>query len=118
MRIIRIVAVLLVLLLALIGLGVGTQAQVPVRLRTPYQVPVGMTPAALTASGSVLGLTLKCMCAGQTIYIGSDSSVSASTGWPLYDGDTFSVEVSDAANVWAVASAAGQRLAVLPYRRN
>jgi hypothetical protein len=110
-------AVLLVMVAAL-ATTQRTEAQAPIRLRAPYQVLVGPTAQALTSSGGVLGVTLKAISPGQTIYIGVDNTVSSLTGWPLADGETFTAEVSDASTIWVVASAPSQRVAVLPYRRN
>jgi hypothetical protein len=110
-------ALLLALVLAL-AFTQRTDAQAPVRLRAPYQVVIGTTAQALTSSGGVLGVTLKAISPGQTIYLGTDNTVSSLTGWPLADGETFTVEVSDASTIWVVASAPSQRLAVFPYRRN
>lgn len=91
--------------------------QPPVQLRQPYHVVVDTTAAALTSSGSVRGVVLQAICPGQTIYLGTNSAVSATSGWPLGDKDTLALEVSEANQIWVIATASSQRIVVLPYRR-
>lgn len=88
-----------------------------VRLVAPYRVTVGAAAGQLTASGNVHGLVLKAICPGQTIYVGVSSAVSTATGYPMSDGDTLTLEVRNASDIYAIASAAAQSLAVLPFER-
>lgn len=47
------------------------------------------------------------------IYIGNDNTVSTTTGYPLYDGDTLSMDLTPSDTIYAVSTAPGQVLAVL-----
>jgi hypothetical protein len=89
----------------------------PIRLGAPYRVTVGVAAAVLTASGNVHGVILKAICPGQTIYVGASSAVTTATGYPMTDGETLTLEVRDANQIYAIASAAAQSLAVLPFAR-
>jgi hypothetical protein len=89
----------------------------PVRLVAPYRVTVGAAAAQLTSSGNVHGIVLKAICPGQTIYVGVSSSVTTGTGYPMSDGETLTLEVRNASDVYAIASAAAQSVAVLPFER-
>lgn len=46
------------------------------------------------------------------IYLGKDSTVTTATGFPLAAGDVLTLDVDNANRVWAIASDAGQDLAV------
>jgi hypothetical protein len=88
-----------------------------VRLVAPYRVTVGAAAVQLTASGNVHGIVLKAICPGQTIYVGVSSSVTTATGYPLSDGETLTLEVQNANQIYAIASAAAQSVAILPFER-
>jgi hypothetical protein len=96
---------------------VTAQVRNPVRLVAPYRVTVGAAAVQLTSSGNVHGFVLKAICPGQTIYVGVASTVTTATGYPLVDGETLTLEVRNANEVYAIASAASQSVAVLPYSR-
>lgn len=89
----------------------------PVRLVEPYRVTVGATAVQVTTSGNVHGIVLKALAPGQTIYIGASSAVTTSTGYPMSDGETLTLEVRNANQLYAIASAAAQSVAVLPFTR-
>jgi len=94
----------------------GTRA--PVRLIAPYRVTVGTSAEQVTDSGNVNGgVVIKAICPGQTIYVGVSSSVTTSTGYPLSDGETLTLEVRNANALYVIASAAAQSVAVLPFSR-
>lgn len=93
----------------------GTRA--PVRVTAPYRVAVGTSAAPLTSSGNVNGgVVIRAICPGQIIYIGV-AGVTTSNGFPLSDGETLTLEVRDANQIYAIASAAAQSVAVLPFSR-
>lgn len=111
---------------ALLGSGVvaasgnlaeAQNPQPPIRLQRPYHVLIGATPINLGTSGSVYGITLKAICPGEIIYIGTDSSVATTDGFPLSDGESLYLEVSNPNQIWAISTASSQRLVVLSYRR-
>jgi hypothetical protein len=88
-----------------------------IRLTAPYRVTVGAAAVQLTASGNVHGVVIKCLCPGQTVYVGTTSGVTTATGYPLVDGETLTLEIRNANQVYAIASAAAQSVAVLPFSR-
>lgn len=88
-----------------------------VRLVAPYRVTVGTSAGQLTSSGNVRGVIIKAICPGQTIYIGTSSAVTTSTGYPLADGDSLTLEIRNASDIYAIASAAAQSVSVLPFGR-
>jgi hypothetical protein len=88
-----------------------------IHLVAPYRVTVGGTAVQLTASGNVHGIVLKALCPGQTMYIGASSAVTTATGYPMSDGETLTLEVANANQIYAIASAAAQSVAVLPFAR-
>lgn len=47
------------------------------------------------------------------IYIGPTNSVTTTTGYPLFAGDTLAMDLTDSNQIWAVADTANQVLAVL-----
>jgi len=92
-------------------------AAAPVRLVAPYRVTVGGTAVQLTSSGNVNGgVVVKAICPGQTMYIGI-SGVTTATGYPLSDGEAVALGVGNANQIYAIASAAAQSVAVLPFSR-
>lgn len=88
------------------------------KLVAPYRVTVGAAAVQLTDSGNVNGgVVVKALCPGQTIYLGTSSAVTTATGYPMSDGDSIILEVRNANEVYAIASAAAQSVAVLPFYR-
>lgn len=75
-------------------------------------VVVGVAAAmAVPARATRQKLTVKNNSPG-TVYIGADGTVSAATGFPLGQGEGFTVEGTSAA-LWAIGSAAGMDMRVL-----
>lgn len=90
----------------------------PVRVTAPYRVTVGGTAVQLTSSGNVNGgVCLKALVPGQTLYLGVSTAVTTSTGWPMSDNESLCLEVINANQIWGIASAAAQSVAVLPFSR-
>jgi hypothetical protein len=96
---------------------VSAQVRNPIHLVAPYRVTVGAAAVQLTTSGNVHGVVIKAICPGQTVYVGVSSSVTTATGYPMADGETLTLEVQNANQVYAIASAATQSVAVLPFER-
>jgi len=73
------------------------------------QVTVGTTAAQL-GPGEIRMVTIRAdkNNAG-TVYVGFDSSVSASTGFPLTPGDTIDIVIDDLGKIWLVADQTGQK---------
>lgn len=96
----------------------AVEAQPPapsIDLVAPYRVEVGVAAVQLTSSGNVNGgVVVKCLCTGQTIFIGASSAVATATGYPLSDREALYLNVRNANQIWAIASGAAQNLAVFP----
>ncbi len=90
----------------------------PIRPVAPTRNTVGATAAQLTSTGNNHGVILKAMCPGHTIYLGTTSAVTTATGYPMSDGETLTLEIANANQLYAIASAASQSLAVLPCSRD
>jgi len=86
------------------------------KINAPYRVTVGVAAVQLTSNGTVHGQLIKALCPGQTIYIGRTSAVTTLTGYPLADMETLTLEVADVSELWAIADAAAQEVAILPYK--
>lgn len=93
-------------------------SRAPVRVVAPYRVAVGVTAVQLTTSGNVNGgVCVKALVPGQTLYLGVSAAVTTATGWPMTDNESLCLEVNNANQLWAIASAAAQSVAVLPFSR-
>ena len=89
-----------------------------IRVTAPYRVTVGATATQLTSSGNVNGgVCVKALVPGQTMYLGISSAVTTLTGWPMTDNESLCLEVRNANELYGIASAAAQSVAVLPFSR-
>lgn len=71
---------------------------------------VQITPTPLANRS---GISIKCVAtSGNSVYIGNSSSVTASTGFPLFNNDVLNMDITSE-SVWAIGSAAGQTVAAL-----
>jgi hypothetical protein len=96
----------------------AAQGIVNVALSAPYRVTVGTAAVALTGSGNVHGMVIRAIAGtGETIYIGASSAVTTSTGYPMTNGETLTLEVRNATDIYAIASASSQSVSVLPFVR-
>jgi hypothetical protein len=50
------------------------------------------------------GILLKVLGNDETVFIGVNSNVSQNTGYPLYSGEEFSINLREAEKLWVVAS--------------
>ena len=91
----------------------STARTAPLRITEPSRATVNAVSAQLPAA-PCHGVLIKAICPGQTIYLGR-SAVSAATGWPMADGDVLDLAVKNVNEIYAVATAAGQSLALMPY---
>ena len=71
-----------------------------------------------TDTGNVHGVIVKALCPGQTVYLGKTVAVTTSTGYPMTDGETLTLEVPNANQLAFIASAAGQAVSIVPFYRN
>lgn len=72
---------------------------------------IQLTPSPLTDRSSV---SIRVMAdSGAIVYIGSDNTVTTSTGYPLFNGDTIQMDLTPADQIWAIANVANQDVAVL-----
>lgn len=88
-----------------------------IKLDKPRQVAVNAAASQLPDTGNRHGVYFKAICPGQTIYIGTDNAVTTGNGFALYDGETLELDIRNCKDVWVVASADGQKLAILPFAR-
>lgn len=87
------------------------------RLGAPYRVAVGVAAVQLASSGNVGGILLKALCPAQQVFLGNSAAVTTATGYQLTDNESLALDVKNADQVWAIASAAAQAVVVLPYER-
>ena len=72
---------------------------------------VQLTATPLTNRSS---MSIKATCtASNAVYIGNSSSVTTSTGFPLFNGDVINLDITPTGSIWAIASAANQTAYVL-----
>lgn len=91
---------------------------VSVRAIAPFRVTVGASAVQLTTTANLNGgVFIKCICTGQTVYVGTSSAVATTTGYPLTDGQELMLQVRNANELWVIASASSQAVAVLPFTR-
>lgn len=80
------------------------------------QTTVGTAAVQLASSPlanrSSISLTIKAS-PNTPVYIGNSSAVTTGTGYPLYDGSSLQMDLTDASQVWAISTAPGQTVAVL-----
>lgn len=60
---------------------------------------------------------VKAICPGQKIYLGTDNTVDAATGYPMVDGETLTMEPEAINDLWHYGSGAGCSLSVWPFVR-
>lgn len=73
--------------------------------------PVQLAPTPLTGRSSI-SITIEAD-PNVAVYIGNSGSVSTSNGYPLYDGNSLQMDLTDASQIWAISSVVGQTVAVL-----
>lgn len=72
---------------------------------------VQLTPTPLTNRSS---MSIKAICtSANLVYIGNNSSVSTSNGYPLFNGDSVQLDLTPAQSIYAVSNASGQKLYIL-----
>lgn len=73
----------------------------------PYgRVTVAATAAQLVATTAVRSVAIFAEAANAGVtYVGGDSSVTTSTGFPLNAGDTITLDTVDASGVWIIGTA-------------
>jgi len=74
--------------------------------------PVQITPTPLPDRSSV-GLKAITTTSSDIIYIGNSSSVTTSTGWPLFNDDALELDLNDGDTIWAVGTSPGQTLCAI-----
>lgn len=82
---------------------------------TQYTVGVAAVQLAPTPLAGRTSLSVKVITAASqdTVYIGTTSGVLTTTGYVLFNGDSVQLDLTAVANIYAIASAAGQRVFVL-----
>lgn len=90
----------------IVGLGMFQTSQYAIGVTA-----VQLAPTALPNRSS-LSVTVEAA-PNVAVYIGNSSSVTISTGYPLYDGSTLQLDLTPAGSIWAITATAGQTIAVL-----
>lgn len=73
---------------------------------------VPLTPTPL-ANRTAISIKVSTTSNQESVYVGSTNGVTTSTGYALFDGDSIQLDITNAHAVYAIASAAGQRIYVL-----
>lgn len=73
-------------------------------------VQIAPTPLSNRSSMSI---KVKTASSNDTVYIGSSSGVTTSTGYILFNGDSLQLDITAAQAVWAIGSAVGQTVYAL-----
>jgi hypothetical protein len=79
---------------------------------TVNTTPVQITPTPMSNRNSI-GFKAICTTSSDAIYIGNSSSVTTSTGYPLFSHDTLELDLEGGETIYAVATSDGQTLCVL-----
>lgn len=88
------------------GLNVWSTSQVSVGTTS-----VQLAPSPLSTRSSI---SVKAMTTGTNmVYVGNSATVTTSTGYALFNGDSIQLDLTPTGNIWAIASAAGQTVFVL-----
>lgn len=86
----------------------------PVRITAPNRLAVGVT-AVQGSNRPCHGVVVKALCPGETIYLGTSSAVTTADGYPMGDGETLTLNVKNANELYFIASAAAQAVAFVPF---
>lgn len=73
---------------------------------------VQLTPTPL-ANRKSLSIKAHTTSSTELVYIGNTSGVTTSTGYPLFDGDSIQIDLTDASNLYVIGTLAGQKVYVL-----
>lgn len=80
------------------------------------QYPIGLTAVQITptplTNRSSISITVEAA-PNIAVYIGTDNTVTTSTGYPLYDGSTIQLDLTPTGNIWAITATATQTIAAL-----
>jgi hypothetical protein len=81
---------------------------------TQYAINTSIIQLTPTPLPNRSAMTLKAVTSAATecIYIG-DSSVSTSTGYPLFNGDSLQLDLTAVFNIYAIGSVTGQKLYIM-----
>ena len=78
---------------------------------------IGTSAVQLTvsplANRSSVGFKAVTSGTSNAIYIGNSSSVTTSTGWPLFNDDALELDLKGSQQIWAISNAAAQKLFVI-----
>lgn len=69
--------------------------------------PVQLTPSPLTGRSST-SIKVVTTTPSDTVFIGPLNTVTISNGYPLFNGDSVQLDLTDAQTIWAVGTSAGQ----------
>lgn len=92
---------------------VGCRARKPFRLAVSAVATQFALPVTLSRSHLYI---VKAMCPGSRIYLGTDNTVSSSTGYPMDDGETLTMEPVQLTALWHIGGAS-DAISVFPFDR-
>lgn len=95
-------------------MGSRNSTTIPARPSAPSRLTVGAS-AVQGTNVTGHGVIVKAICPGQTIYVGTSSALTTANGWPLADNESLAFEVKNANELYFIASAAAQAVALFPY---
>lgn len=96
--------------------GTVTADIAPLSTFQTSQYTVGLTAVQITPTPLVNrnSISIKVTCSSQSIiYIGNSSSVTSSTGFPLFNGDSVQIDINGSNSIYAISSVASNTLFAL-----
>jgi hypothetical protein len=80
-----------------------------------YTVGTSAVQLAATALTNRSSMSVKIIATSSTdiVYIGNSSSVTTSTGYPLFNGDSIQMDLTPSGSLWAIGTSPGQIASVL-----
>lgn len=94
--------------------GVSSEAGLDAFQTSQYSIGTTATQLAPTPLANRSSISIAITATPNTpVYIGNSSAVTTSNGYPLYDGSSIQLDLTDSGQVWAVSTAPGQIAALL-----
>lgn len=71
-----------------------------------------LTPTPMTNRSGMM-IKVRATDTSQVVYVGPNDQVTSLNGFPIFDGDTLQLDLKETQEIWAIGSAAGQKVFVL-----
>jgi hypothetical protein len=99
-------------------MGSRNSTTIPGRLVKPQRLTVNTAGTGVVQGPNLQchGVVVRALCPGQTIYLGTDNTVTTATGHPMVDGEEKQFEITNVNQLWFVSSLDGQAVSFFPYR--